>query len=27
VKGKWTFHCLDAGSGKRIWQRSFDSVQ
>ena len=26
VKGKWTFHCLDAGSGEGIWQRSFDSV-
>jgi outer membrane protein assembly factor BamB len=26
VEGKWTFHCLDALSGKRIWQRSFDSV-
>ena len=26
VKGKWTFHCLDAGSGKVIWQQSFDSV-
>ena len=20
VKGKWTFHCLDAASGKQIWQ-------
>ena len=26
VKGKWTFHCLDAGSGEVIWQRVFDSV-
>ena len=27
VNAKWTFLCLDAGSGKVIWQQSFDSVQ
>jgi outer membrane protein assembly factor BamB len=27
VKSKWTFLCLDAGSGKGIWQRSLDSIE
>jgi len=26
VKSKWTFLCLDAGSGEEIWQQSFDSI-
>jgi outer membrane protein assembly factor BamB len=26
VNAKWTFLCLDAGSGKFIWQQSFDSI-